>query len=91
MWARPAYGLVRRHRDQHSYQVWALDFQFYVTISSHRLKFLKLIDEYSRLCLAIPTERRLKVKDLMEVLEDLSSVYPAPAFIRSDNGPEFIA
>ena len=25
------------------------------------------------------------------MLENLSSLYPAPAFIRSDNGPEFIA
>ena len=24
-------------------------------------------------------------------MEDLTSLYPAPAFIRSDNGPEFIA
>lgn len=27
----------------------------------------------------------------MAVLEQLTSLYPAPAFIRSDNGPEFIA
>jgi hypothetical protein len=25
------------------------------------------------------------------VLEELSYIYPAPTFIRSDNGPEFIA
>ena len=25
------------------------------------------------------------------MLEELTSLYPAPAFIRSDNGPEFIA
>ena len=29
--------------------------------------------------------------DVMAVLEALNSIYPAPAFIRSDNGPEFIA
>ena len=27
----------------------------------------------------------------MAVLEELTCIYPAPAFIRSDNGPEFIA
>ena len=27
----------------------------------------------------------------MTELEDLTSLYPAPTFIRSDNGPEFIA
>ncbi len=28
---------------------------------------------------------------VVAVLEELTSLYPAPAFIRSDNGPEFIA
>jgi putative transposase len=27
----------------------------------------------------------------VSVLEELTGLYPAPAFIRSDNGPEFIA
>ncbi|QNI66201.1 transposase [Synechococcus sp. BMK-MC-1] len=27
----------------------------------------------------------------MAVLEELTSLYPAPKYIRSDNGPEFIA
>jgi transposase InsO family protein len=35
--------------------------------------------------------RRCKAKDVVAVLEELTSLYPAPAFIRSDNGPEFIA
>jgi putative transposase len=35
--------------------------------------------------------RRCKAKDVVAVLEELNSLYPAPAFIRSDNGPEFIA
>ena len=28
---------------------------------------------------------------MVAVLEELTSLYPAPAFIRSDNGPEFLA
>ena len=35
--------------------------------------------------------RRCKARDVVAVLEELTSLYPAPAFIRSDNGPEFIA
>ena len=50
-----------------------------------------MIDEQSRLCLAIRVRRRCKAKDVVTVLEDLTSIYPAPAFIRSDNGSEFIA
>ena len=41
--------------------------------------------------MAIRVGRRCKAKDVVAVLEELASLYPAPAFIRSDNGPEFIA
>jgi putative transposase len=58
---------------------------------SERLKFLNVIDEHSRLFLAIRVGRRCKAKDVVAVLENLTSLYPAPAFMRSDNGPEFIA
>jgi putative transposase len=87
--ARPADGSVRRHRAQHPHQVWAMDFQFDATADGRRLKFLNVIDEHSRLCLAIRVGRRCKAKDVVAVLEELTSVYPAPSFIRSDNGPEF--
>ena len=89
--ARPADGSVRRHQAQHPHQVWAMDFQFDATADGRRLKFLNVIDEHSRLCLAIRVGRRCKAKDVVAALEELTSLYPAPAFIRSDNGPEFIA
>ena len=65
-----------------------MDFQFDATSDGRRLKFLNVIDEHSRLCLAIRVGRRCKAKDVVAVLEELTSLYPAPAFIRSDNGPE---
>jgi putative transposase len=89
--ARPADGSVRRHQAEHPHQVWAMDFQFDATADGRRLKFLNVIDENSRLCLVIRVGRRCKAKDVVAVLEELTSLYPAPAFIRSDNGPEFIA
>lgn len=89
--ARPADGSVRRHQAEHPHQVWAMDFQFDATADGRRLKFLNVIDEHSRLCLAIRVGRRCKGKDVVAVLEELTSLYPAPAFIRSNNGPEFIA
>lgn len=88
--ARPADGSVRRHRAEHPHQVWAMDFQFDAA-DGRRLKFLNVIDERSRLCLAIRVDRRCKAKDVVAVLEELTSLDPAPAFIRSDNGPEFIS
>jgi putative transposase len=89
--ARPADGTVRRHQAGYPHQVWAMDFQFDATADGRRLKFLNLIDEHSRLCLAIRVGRRCKVKDVVAVLEKLTSLYPAQAYIRSDNGPELFA
>ena len=56
--ARPADGSVRRHQAEHPHQVWAMDFQFDATADGRRLKFLNVIDEHSRLCLAIRVGRR---------------------------------
>jgi transposase InsO family protein len=68
-----------------------MDFQFDATTDGRRLEFLNVIDEHSRFCLAIRVGRRCKAKDVVAVLEELTSLYPPPSFIRSDNGPEFIA
>jgi putative transposase len=68
-----------------------MDFQFDATADGRRLKVLKVIDEHSRLCLAIRVGRRCKAKDVVAVREELISLYPAPTYISSDNGPEFIA
>jgi putative transposase len=66
--ARPAEGSVRRHQAEHPHQVWAMDFQFDATADGRRLKFLNVIDEHSRLCLAIRVGRRCKAKDVVAVL-----------------------
>jgi hypothetical protein len=52
---------------------------------------LCVIDEFTREALAILVKRRLNAMDELEVLGDLIIVRGAPAFIRSDNGPEFVA
>ena len=68
-----------------------MDFQFDATTDGRRFKFLNVIDEHSRLCLAIRVGRCCKAKDVVAVLEELTGLYLAPAFILSDNGPEFFA
>jgi putative transposase len=64
--------------------------QFDATGDGRQLKFLNAIDEHSCLCLAIRVGRRCKAKDVVAVLEELTSIHPVPAFIRSNNGPDFI-
>jgi len=52
---------------------------------------LNLIDEHTRECLAIRVERRLNSRDVIEVLAEAMIEHGIPEYIRSDNGPEFVA
>jgi putative transposase len=49
-----------------------------------------VIVEHSRLCLGIRVGSRCQAKDVVAVLDELTSLYPAPALSHSDNGPELI-
>jgi len=69
----------------------AIDFQFDQTMDGRRLKLLNIVDEYSRLYLAICVGRRCKAVDVIDSIEELLKQYPAPTHLRMDNGPEFIA
>src|SRR4051812_46134027 len=52
---------------------------------------LPVVDEFTRECLTIEVERGLRAEDVVSPLEYLFEVRGEPEFIRSDNGPEFIA
>ena len=52
---------------------------------------MNVIDEYSRECLMIRVKRKLNSFDVIDVLTDLFILRGPPAFIRYDNGPEFVA
>jgi len=52
---------------------------------------LNILDEFSRECLAIKVDRKLNSTNVIDALTDLFILRGSPAFIRSDNGPEFIA
>lgn len=58
-------------------------------VSSFRT--LNILDEHSRECLAIRVKRKLNSLDVIDALSDLFILRGVPAYIRSDNGPEFIA
>ena len=48
-------------------------------------------DEYTRQCLIIHPARSITSDQVLDILEYLAEAWGAPAFIRSDNGSEFIA
>ena len=80
-----------RHKPEHAHHVWAIDFLMDSTLNGGRLKFLTVIDEYSRSCLSIRVERTLTSSNVVTELERLITLHGAPGFIRCDNVPEFIA
>ena len=71
--------------------VWAMDFQFDQTTDGRMLKLFNVIDEYTRECLAIAVARSIDADGVVAVLERLARERGAPAYVRFDHGPEFIA
>jgi len=71
--------------------LWALDFQFDTTEDNRTIKLLNVIDEFTRECLAIVVERSIDADRVVATLERLVVERGAPAFVRFDTGPEFIA
>ena len=71
--------------------VWTYDFISDQTEDGRSLKFLTVLDEFTRESLTIEVGRSIKSKDVIAILEYLFLVRSIPKFIRSDNGPEFIA
>lgn len=56
-----------------------------------RLRILTLIDEHTRQSLAMHVNWSIRAVDVLTVLEAAIARYGAPEYVRSDNGPEFIA
>jgi putative transposase len=72
-------------------QVWSYDFVFDHCANGERLKCLTVTDEFTKEGLAIDVGARIHSSRVIEVLSRLVSERGAPAFLRSDNGPEFVS
>lgn len=84
-------GSCLRLRPQHPNHVWSYDFVEDRTHDKRKIRMLNVIDEFTRECLAIRVSRRLNATDVIDVLSDLFILRGVPGYVRSDNGPEFIA
>ena len=72
--------------------VWTWDFLFDRTGDGRSLKWLSLIDEYTRECLALEARRSMTGEEIREILAEVASRRGGPPHrVRSDNGPEFAA
>jgi putative transposase len=72
--------------------VWTWDFLFDRTSDGRSLKWLSLIDEYTRECLTLEARRGMTAEEIRVILAEVAARRGGPPHrIRSDNGPEFAA
>ena len=61
------------------------------TSDGRPLKWLTLVDEFTRQCVALEVRRSITAGGAAEILREATQRHGVPARLRSDNGPEFIA
>lgn len=71
--------------------LWAMDFQFDATADHRTVKLLNIVDEFTRECPAIVVDRSIDADKVVATLDAIALTRGAPAFVRFDNGPEFVA
>ncbi len=81
--------LVRQAEEMND--VWTWDFAFDRTRSGSALKWLSIVGEFSRECLALKVVRGMTSEDVIDTLAELSAMRGVPNAIRRGNGPEFVA
>jgi putative transposase len=80
-----------RLRPEHRNHGWGYDFVAERTSDGRPLRMLNIVDEFSRECLRIHVDRKVKAADVIYELSELFIERGVPEYLRSDNGPEFIA
>jgi putative transposase len=72
-------GSCVRLRPERPNHVWSYDFVEDRTHNGRKLRMLNVIDEFTRECLAIRVDRKLKSADVIDVLSDLFILRGVPA------------
>jgi transposase InsO family protein len=84
-------GSHRELQAEHPNHVWSYDFVEDATADGKRLRFLNIVDEFTRESLAISCSRSQNWGKVQRVLQELFATHGLPKFIRSDNGSELTA
>ena len=71
--------------------VWTYDIIYDAVSSGRTLKVLTVVDEFTRVALAVHGAHSISARTVKSVLTDLFARHGAPAVMRSDNGGEFVA
>lgn len=83
-------GIARR-RAEHKDHVWCVDFIHDRDAHDRPLKWLSVVDEFTRECVLLQVERGMTSADVVDLLVEAFRTRGVPRHIRSDNGGEFIA
>ena len=84
---RPGISTVGIERAEHANHVWSYDFVADQTADGKTLRFLTVIDEFTREALWLEFGRRLNSVDVVRVLEHLVGLRGKPEVAQSDTGP----
>lgn len=71
--------------------MWSYDFVHDRTHDGRAFRMLIILDEFTRKALTLRVDCKLNSTDVLDALTDLFILHGTPAFMRSDNGPEFVA
>lgn len=72
-------------------EIWSMDFVADALFDGRKFLMLRVVDLFTRECLAIDVEQRLTGEDVVRVLTAISHERGLPRTIKSDNGSEFIS
>lgn len=84
-------GSCVRLRPEYRNHVWSYDFIEDKLTNGRKVRWLNIIDEYERVCLASIPRLKWRHTDIIEVLSGIMVMRGSPVYIRSDNGSEFTA
>lgn len=93
---RPRRRVAAAHRLERpvltgSDQCWSMDFVADSLFNGRQIRALTVVDNYSRECVAIAVDFRLKGEDVVAVMGHLKCLDRTPMRIQVDNGSEFIS
>ena len=88
---RRGKSLERPLRALYPNHVWAYDFMEDGCINGRKLRILTVVDEFTRESLETYVDESIPATKVIEVLTFLFVLHGHPAYLRSDNGPEFVA
>jgi len=81
---------VERMEALHPNHVWCWDFVEDSDFMGRPLRFLTVVDEFTRECVLLEVERSMSGERVRQLITEVIKARGAPGHIRSDNGSEFI-